>query len=72
MTTWYDPDEIKHQADNAKVQPEFDPLDLGDEEIRIVDDVSEEGYEHADELKEDADWMRELISTFTQDHDPLA
>lgn len=25
MTTWYDPDEIKAQADGAQTQPEFDP-----------------------------------------------
>lgn len=25
MTTWYDPDEIKAQADGAQTQPEFAP-----------------------------------------------
>lgn len=25
MTTWYDPDEIKAQADGDQIQPEFDP-----------------------------------------------
>lgn len=48
MATWYDPDEIKYQADNAKTQPEFDPLHgeddplNGDEAIRIVDKLPTE------------------------------
>lgn len=42
---WYDPDEIKYQADNAQNQPEFDPLHgpddpLNDDEaIRVEDDI---------------------------------
>lgn len=43
--TWYDPDEIKYQADHEQKQPEFDPLHgaddpLNDDEaIRIEDDI---------------------------------
>ena len=44
--TWYDPDEIKHEADNAQTQPEFDPAAytvLKDAAIRINNDAEAEG-----------------------------
>ena len=32
MTTWYDPDEIKAEADGLQRQPEFDPEPIEDDE----------------------------------------
>lgn len=70
MTTWYDPDEIIYQADNAKTQPEFAPLHgegdpLNDDEaIRIVDDVPDEDdtlSDNVDDFATGIDRIRAII-----------
>lgn len=62
MTTWYDPDEIKAEADGAQRQPEFDPEATAD-----YDDVEEIGDSTvADDLVSYSARMKAIIDTFTQ------
>lgn len=48
MTTWYDPLEIQHEADNLQRQPEFAP----DHELLGEDWTSEEGAEDVERTTE--------------------
>lgn len=63
---WYDPDEIKYQADHAQEQPEFDPLHgpddpLNDDEaIRVEDDIPVEDETLADNVDDFVTRIQEI------------
>jgi hypothetical protein len=62
--TWYNPDELKDEADGDQRAPEFDPAATpGYDEIEHVGDPAV-----ADILTDYSDALQETIAGFTQDY----
>lgn len=62
MTTWYDPQETKNEADGAQRQPEFDPP----EETLTTETTGPVANPHYEALEDRVNEIKEIVDALPQ------